>query len=149
MAKVSVSKSVAADPARVWRLAVDLPRYGEWNTMHEGFAGDLPAELAKGSTYKQQVKLMGMPAEIAWQVTEAQEPGQLELKGDGPMGVKAVNRWVIEPAGAGSLITLEMEFKGMALAGPMGSMVEKQAEGAMETSLTQFVALLGADDGGA
>lgn len=149
MAKVSVSKPVAADPAQVWQLVVDLPRYGEWNSMHEGFSGELPASLGQGATYKQQVKLMGMPAEIAWLVTEAKAPGQLELKGDGPMGVKAVNRWLIEPAGEGSLVTLEMEFKGVALAGPMGSMVEKQAETAMETSLTQFVALLGARDGGA
>jgi hypothetical protein len=149
MAKVTVSKPTSADPAQVWQLATDLPRYGEWNTMHEGFSGELPAALGPGSSYKQQVKLMGMPAEIAWQVTEAKAPAELELKGDGPMGVKAVNRWVIEPAATGSLITLEMEFKGMALAGPMGSMVEKQAEAAMETSLSQFVALLGASDGGA
>jgi hypothetical protein len=149
MAKVSVSKPTTADPAQVWQLVVDLPRYGEWNTLHEGFSGELPAGLTPGSSYKQQVKLMGMPAEIVWRVTEVKAPGELELKGDGPMGVKAVNRWLIEPAGAGSLVTLEMEFKGVALAGPMGSMVEKQAETAMETSLSRFVALLGAGHGGA
>jgi Polyketide cyclase / dehydrase and lipid transport len=143
MPKVSVSTQASADADKVWQLAIDLPRYAEWNSMHEGFSGDVPAVLEQGSTYKQQVKLMGMPAEIAWRVVEAQAPGRLELKGDGPMGVKAINTWLIEPTPDGSRITLEMEFKSIALAGPMGAMVEKQAEAAMEASLAKFAALLG------
>lgn len=142
MPKVSVSTQAPADPDKVWQLAIDLPRYAEWNSMHEGFSGDVPTVLEQGATYKQQVKLMGMPAEIAWRVTEAQAPGRIELKGDGPMGVKAINTWLIEPLPDGSRITIEMEFKSIALAGPMGAMVEKQAEAAMESSLAKFAALL-------
>jgi len=143
MAKVSVSKQVSADPEKVWQLAVDLPREAEWNSMHDGFTGDVPEALGEGSTYKQRVKLMGMPAEIAWKVTEAKAPGLLERKGDGPMGVTAINRWLIEPSEGGSQITLEAEFSGAALAGPMAMMVEKQARSATEASLAKFGALLG------
>jgi hypothetical protein len=142
MPKVSVSAQTSAGADKVWQLAVDLPRYAEWNSMHEGFTGDVPTVLGEGTTYKERVKLMGMPAEISWQVTAAEAPGRLELKGDGPMGVKAINRWLIEPSGDGSQITIEMEFKGVALAGPMAAMVEKQAAAATETSLTKFAALL-------
>jgi uncharacterized protein YndB with AHSA1/START domain len=142
MPKVSVSTQAAADPDKVWQLATDLPRYAEWNSMHEGFSGDVPEALGEGAAYKQRVKLMGMPAEIAWKVTSVVAPGLLELKGDGPMGVKAVNRWVIEPSPEGSRITIEMEFKSMALAGPMGATVEKQVEAALQTSLARFAALL-------
>ena len=143
MAKVSVSTQVPAGTEKVWQLAVDLPREAEWNSMHEGFTGDVPEVLGEGSTYKQRVKLMGMPAEIAWEVTEAVPPGRLELKGTGPMGVTAWNRWLIEPDAGGSKITLEMEFSGAALAGPMAMMVEKQARSATEASLAKFAALLG------
>jgi hypothetical protein len=143
MAKVSVSTQVPAGAEKVWQLAVDLPREGEWNSMHEGFTGDVPEVLTEGASFKQRVKLMGMPAEIAWRVTEAAAPGRLELKGDGPMGVTAINRWLIEPAGGGSQITLEMEFSGATLAGPMAMMVEKQARSATEKSLARFAALLG------
>ena len=101
------------------------------------------ATLGEGVTYKQRVKLMGMPAEIAWRVTTAEAPGKLELAGDGPMGVKAHNRFMIEPAGEGSQITFEMEFNGPALAGPMAGMVEKQAGAAAQQSLAKFTALLG------
>jgi hypothetical protein len=142
MAKVSVSTQVSAGVEKVWELAVDLPREGEWNSMHEGFTGEVPAVLGEGTTYKQRVKLMGMPAEIAWRVTAAEAPGRLEQKGDGPMGVTAINRWLIEPSGSGSTITLEMEFVGGALAGPMAMMVEKQARSATEASLAKFSALL-------
>jgi uncharacterized protein YndB with AHSA1/START domain len=142
MPKVSVSTEAAAGPERVWELAVDLPRYAEWLTMHDAFTGDVPATLGEGTAYKQRVKLMGMPAEMAWRVTTAEAPGRLELVGDGPMGVKAHNRFMIEPSGEGSQITFEMEFNGPALAGPMAGMVEKQAGVAARKSLDKFTALL-------
>jgi hypothetical protein len=142
MPKVSVSTESAAKPDRVWEVAIDLPRCAEWNTMHDAFTGDVPATLAEGTTYKQRVKLMGMPAEMAWRVTEAAAPGRLVQAGDGPMGVKAHNRIFIEPAGSGSQITIEMEFNGPALAGPMAAMVEKQAGAAAEASLAKFAAML-------
>jgi uncharacterized protein YndB with AHSA1/START domain len=142
MPKVSVSTETAVEPERVWQLATNLPRLAEWNTMHDAFTGDVPATLAEGTTYKQRVKLMGMPAEMAWRVTTAEAPGRLEQAGDGPMGVKAHNRIFIEAAGEGSQITLEMEFNGPALAGPMAAMVEKQAGAAAEQSLAKFVSML-------
>jgi Polyketide cyclase / dehydrase and lipid transport len=142
MPKVSVSTEASAGPERAWELAVDLPRYAEWLTMHEGFTGDVPATLGAGIAYKERVKLMGMPAEIAWRVTAADAPGKLEMAGDGPMGVKAHNRFLIEAAGAGSQITFEMEFAGPALAGPMAAMLEKQAGAAARQSLDKFTALL-------
>ena len=142
MPKVSVSAETVAAPEQVWQLATDLPRYAEWLTMHDAFTGDVPSSLAEGQAYKQRVKLMGMPAEVAWRVTTADAPKTLECAGDGPMGVKAVNRFLIEPAGAGSNVTLEMEFNGPALAGPMAAMVEKQAGAGAEQSLAKFTALL-------
>jgi len=142
MPKVSVSTEAAVKPDQVWELAIALPRYPEWLTMHDAFTGDTPDTLGKGVTYKQRVKLMGMPAEMAWRVAEADGPGLLELQGDGPMGVKAHNRFIIEPTDAGSKITFEMEFNGPALAGPMAVMVEKQAGTGAKQSLDKFVALL-------
>ncbi len=143
MPKVSVSQEAPVAPERAWELASNLSRYGEWLSMHEGFTTDVPSDPKAGDTYKQKVKLMGMPAEIAWRVVTAEAPSTLELAGDGPMNVKAANRTTIEPTESGSRITLEMEFNGPALAGPMAGMVEKQAGSAAKESLSKFVALLG------
>ena len=142
MPKVSVTQETAVPPERAWELASNLSRYGEWLTMHEGFTTDVPEDPKPGDTYKQKVKLMGMPAEIAWRVVAAEAPAKLELAGDGPMNVKANNRTTIEPSGTGSRITFEMEFNGPALAGPMAGMVEKQAGSAAKESLAKFIALL-------
>jgi ribosome-associated toxin RatA of RatAB toxin-antitoxin module len=142
MPKVSVSAEAPVEPDQVWQLATALPRYAEWLTMHDAFSGDIPETLGEGMTYKQRVKLMGMPAEMAWRVTAADAPVLLEMLGDGPMGVKAHNRFLIKPAAGGSEITFEMEFNGPALAGPMAGMVEKQAGSAAKESLAKFTALL-------
>jgi hypothetical protein len=142
MPKVSASTQTAVGPERVWQLVVDLPRYAEWNTMHDAFTSDVPATLGEGVAYKQRVKMMGMPADIAWRVGTADAPGKLELLGDGPMGIKALNRFVIEPAGDGSQVTFEMEFNGAALSGAIGAMAEKQAGAAAQQSLAKFTALL-------
>ncbi|WP_436535447.1 type II toxin-antitoxin system Rv0910 family toxin [Actinoplanes sp. HUAS TT8] len=141
MAKVTVEADTKADPQRVWDVVSDLSRVAEWNTMHEGFVGDVPAGLGDGVTYRQKVKLMGMPAEMAWRVTTADAPGRLEQNGDGPMGVKAKNLFVIAPAEGGSHITYEMEFIGPALKGPMAGMLEKQAGAAGQQALAKLVAL--------
>jgi hypothetical protein len=58
------------------------------------------------------------------------------------MGIKALNRFVIESAGDGSRVTFEMEFNGAALTGAIGAMAEKQAGAAAQQSLAKFTALL-------
>jgi carbon monoxide dehydrogenase subunit G len=142
MPTVSASTQTAADPERVWQLVTDLPRFAQWNIMHDAFLGDVPATLGDGVTYKQRVKMMNMPAEFAWKVTSADEPGKLELAGTGPMGIKAVNRFLVEKTGTGSNITFEMEFNGPAMNGPIAKMAEKQSAVAAQQSMDKFAALL-------
>jgi carbon monoxide dehydrogenase subunit G len=142
MPKVSASTQTAADPDRVWQLVTDLPRFADWNIMHDAFLGDVPSTLDEGVAYKQRVKMMNMPAEFSWKVTSADGPGKLELAGVGPMGIKAVNRFLIEKAETGSRVTFEMEFNGPALNGPIATMAEKQSAVAAQQSLDKFVALL-------
>ncbi|MEV6345340.1 SRPBCC family protein [Actinoplanes sp. NPDC051851] len=141
MPKVTVSAETPADPDKVWQVLTDLSRTPEWNSMHEGFTTELPAAVSEGARYKQKVKLMGMPAEMAWTVVAAEAPKHLEQAGDGPMGVKAKNRFRLEPLAAGTRITYEMEFLGPALNGPMAGMLEKQAGASAKTSLAKLVEL--------
>ena len=142
MPKVSASTQSAADPEQVWQLVTNLPRFAEWNIMHDAFLGEVPATLGEGVAYKQRVKMMNMPAEFAWKVTSADQPGRLELAGTGPMGIKAVNRFIVEKAESGSTITFEMEFNGPAMNGPIAKMAEKQSAVAAQQSMDKFAQLL-------
>jgi carbon monoxide dehydrogenase subunit G len=142
MPTVSASTQTAADPEQVWKLVTDLPRFAEWNIMHDAFLGEVPATLGEGVSYKQRVKMMNMPAEFAWKVSSADEPGRLELAGTGPMGIKAVNRFLVEKTDTGSNITFEMEFNGPAMNGPIAKMAEKQSAVAAQQSMDKFAALL-------
>ena len=142
MPKVSVTTDAAASPEQVWQVLADTSRVPEWNTMHEGFTGEVPATLTEGAAYKQKVKLMGMPAEMAWKVTTAVQPERLEQAGDGPMGVKSKNRFLLEPAEGGTQITYDMEFSGPALNGPMAAMLEKQAGPAAKQALDKLKGLV-------
>ncbi|WP_229074193.1 SRPBCC family protein [Actinoplanes sp. DH11] len=141
MPKVSVSTVTKAGPEQIWRVLVDPSRTPEWNSMHQGFTGDVPETLTEGSEYKQKVKLMGMPADMAWRVVTADAPKHLEQAGDGPMGVKAKNRFVLEPAEGGTQVTYDMEFLGPALNGPMAAMLEKQAGPAAKQALDKLTEL--------
>jgi hypothetical protein len=143
MPKVSASIQTAAGPDQAWQLATDLSRQAEWLTMHDAFTGDVPGTLEAGVAYKQRVKMMGMPADIAWKVLTADAPSKLEMAGDGPMGIKSVNRFLITPSDSGSEVTFEMEFNGPALAGPMAAMAEKASGEAATASMAKFSALLG------
>jgi hypothetical protein len=142
MAKVSKSVHIGAAPEKAWQLAVDLPRYPEWFVPHEGFTGDVPATLGEGTTYRQRVKLMGQAAEVTWRIAVAKAPNLLEAAGSAPMGVKAQSRFLVEPDGAGSQVTLEMEFSGAVLMGPMARAVEGQVGTALEASLDKLGGLL-------
>ncbi|MBB2941158.1 uncharacterized protein YndB with AHSA1/START domain [Actinoplanes lutulentus] len=141
MPKVSVSTVTKASPEQIWAVLVDPSRTPEWNAMHQGFTGDVPATLTEGTQYKQKVKLMGMPADMAWKVVTA-DGKTLEQAGDGPMGVKAKNRFQLEPAEGGTQVTYDMEFLGPALNGPMAAMLEKQAGPAAKQALDKLTALV-------
>jgi len=141
MPKVSVSTVTKASPEQIWQVLADPNRTPEWNAMHQGFTGDVPATLTEGAQYKQKVKLMGMPADMAWKVVTA-DGTTLEQAGDGPMGVKAKNRFELTPAEGGTQITYDMEFIGPALNGPMAAMLEKQAGPAAKQALDKLTALV-------
>lgn len=142
MPNFHVSTESAATPEVVWQLAVDLPRYPEWNVRHDSFVGDVPATLAEGTTYRERVKMMGVSTEVTWRVVTAEAPRRLDQTSAGYMGIKAHNRLIIEPSGTGSRITLEMEFNGPVLGGPIAAVMEKQVGATAKESLAKFVVLL-------
>ncbi len=141
MASVTSSIQIPASPEAVWATMTDPARVGEWQANHAGFAGEQPAGFAEGLTYTQQMRILGMPAEIRWTVDSAQAPADgravLTQSGQGPMGVGVVTTAVLEPADGGTAVTLTQKFSGSAVM-MVGAQLEKEVGGIQADSLARL-----------
>ena len=141
MPKVSVSASVPAPADKVWAIITDFDRFGEWNVIHTDFPSGGPAELAVGAEYSEKMLMMGMPAEVAWTVTEVEAGRSYRLQGKGPMGTSVRWHYVLADEGEGTLVTVESEFKGTAV-NMMGAKVTDATTTAITESLRKLAALV-------
>jgi carbon monoxide dehydrogenase subunit G len=133
MPTVTQSLEIPAEPERVWAVATDLSRYGEWNVTHSGFPDGTP-QTEQGAQFKERITIMGMPGEATWTVTEASAPTVTAWDGQGPMGIKLGTRLELAPSGANTTVTIQVSFDGGPLLGPLGESVAKHAEkGALES----------------
>jgi hypothetical protein len=139
---VTQSLEIPAAPEKIWEVATDLSRYGEWNVTHTGFPEGQP-NPEQGATFKEKITIMGMPGEASWTVTESTAPSRTVWDGEGPMGIKLGTKLELAPNGDATTATIEVSFDGGPLAGPMGDAVAKSAQkGALE-SLEKLKGLVG------
>jgi uncharacterized protein YndB with AHSA1/START domain len=131
------SIEIPAPPEKVWVAIADLNTYAQWMTLHVDFPDGVPAEMKEGVSYREKVKVMGMPGEVTWTVADFQEASRIELTGEGPMGTTLKAAFGLEAAGEGTKVSYESEFGGAALA-PMQAAVEKEAQKAGEESLANL-----------
>lgn len=143
MAKLKVSIPVPLTPEAAWEKASDLAEFDKWLSIHEGWRGDLPAELATGTTAESVVTVKGLRNRVRWTITGYEPPHTLALKGDGKGGVKIGLVLSVTPKGATSEIGLNIDLGGAPLFGPIGSGVARALKGDIESSLRKFVAVYG------
>lgn len=141
---VRAGADVAAPLALAQSLVADLARYAAWLTMHSSFRGSPPEVASVGDTFEEQVSLMGIPADIAWTVVEA-EDGLVALDGTGPMDLSLGLR--ISVTGGGDAeggpvrVAVEAGIGGDPVEGPLGATVAASVEEALTESATKFAAL--------
>lgn len=137
MPSVNRSIEIPAAPEAVWAKLADFGSHSEWNTIHTGYPDGGPAALEPAATFREQVTLMGMPAEVAWTIADVEPQKRIALDGDGPMGVKLRRVFEIEPAGDGTRVSFENDFEATAL-GPMLDTLLAQAGKALDDSLAKL-----------
>ena len=142
-----------ASAERVRRVVEDLSLLPDWLTLHAGWRGEPPASAYVGATYDQQLKIMGIPAQVAWTVVQVNEEGMV-VDGIGPMGLTLGMCFTARTAGAGAQIEVSAGMSGDPIKGPLGSSVARSVHEAMEHSLANLVAVLaegveGAESAGA
>ncbi|WP_415975332.1 SRPBCC family protein [Rhodococcus sp. 077-4] len=139
MAKLKVSLDVPLTPEQTWAHASDLSGYEQWLSIHEAWRGELPEQLAVGTTLDSIASVKGMRNRVSWKIEAYDPPKKLELKGNGKGGVKIGLNLSVKSKGEGSEITIDVNLGGAPLFGPIGSGVARALKGDIENSLKTFV----------
>ena len=140
MATVTNTTELPASADQVWEKLANPSSYKDWLATHAGLPND-PGTLSTGSTFKEKVKIMGMPGEVDWTVEEAVENECLVMDGKGPMGTKMRTTFRITGNGDATTVAYEAAFEGAALT-PMMRPLTKESEKAANESLERLKALL-------
>lgn len=136
-------------PASVMRgLVGDLSLLPRWMTIHAGWRGQPPAVAVEGAEITEQVKIMGVPAEIRWRVETASDR-RIGLTGTGPMGLTMGLWFTVVDDGAGAAVWIDAGMGGDPLRGPMGGTIARTVRDEMERSLAALIALADAGVAGA
>jgi carbon monoxide dehydrogenase subunit G len=128
MAKVEVSKSIAAPGEKVWAVLANPTSYADWLTIHDEWRGPVPTELTEGSTFTEMCTVMGMTNKIDWTVVEFAAPSVLKISGTGLAGAKISFTMTVVPDGDSSTAGIDAEFEGQMVVGEIGKAVEASLE---------------------
>jgi uncharacterized protein YndB with AHSA1/START domain len=108
---VRKSVMIAAPAERVWELAMDPHRLGDWVTTHDGLEGTPGGPLERGSTFTQRLKLAGVPFSVSWTVTECARPRIARWEGVGPGGSRALVSYELSEEGGGTRFDYANSFE--------------------------------------
>ncbi len=142
MAKIDVTKEIAASQATVWAQLANPNNYAEWLTIHDSWRGDIPSEIVLGSTFTEVVTVMGMTNKIDWTVSDFTEGSSLKISGTGMAGAKISFTLSVEADRDASKANIDAEFEGQMVVGAIGKAIERSTAKEVEASLDKLAALV-------
>jgi len=141
MAKLELSRELPLSPEDAWAHASNLSDLGDWLVMHQGWRGEVPAELTAGATLVGVAGAKGFRNRVTWTVRQIDPPRLLEMTGDGVGGTKYALKMTVAPSASGSKFTFKLELGGRPLFGPIGAAAARAVKGDIERSIKQFETL--------
>ncbi|MEU9720299.1 SRPBCC family protein [Streptomyces sp. NPDC047976] len=141
MAEVTAESRIEAPAAKLWAQLTDWDAYGQWSMTHTDFPKGGPETLAVGSTFSENMKMMGFPAEVLWTVSELEEQRVFAVTGKGPMGVAVLTRYTLTPDGGATKVRIDGEFTGAAVS-LMAGKLKDSATAALNESLRKLAGLV-------
>ncbi len=143
MAKVNASVSVPATPEATWAAAADPARFGEWLTLHEGWRGEVPAEIGEGTNLTSVVTVMGLRNRVRWHVERYAPPTGLTISGRGVGGVKIALELRVREEGDGrSTVTVDAEVTGRPVFGPVAMVIGRAVRADLHRSVAALATLV-------
>ncbi|WP_374773004.1 SRPBCC family protein [Streptomyces sp. NBC_01310] len=141
MAEVTAESRIEASAAQLWSQLTDWDAYGQWSMTHTNFPKGGPETLAVGSTFAENMKMMGFPAEVVWTVSELEDERLFAITGKGPMGVAVLTRYTLTPDGEATTVRIDGEFTGAAVS-LMAGKLKDSATAALNESLRKLAGLV-------
>lgn len=115
MIEITRSRDVPGTPEDVAAVVVDLERWPEWFALHKGWSGPIPTEARVGVQFKHQVRVLGLPGDVTWKVTDLDLPRSVVLKGKGPSRSSMGVDFRVTPRDGGSTVAFTATIGGLAL----------------------------------
>jgi uncharacterized protein YndB with AHSA1/START domain len=141
VAKLELSRELSLTPEDAWAHASNLSELGDWLELHEGWRGEVPAELTEGATLVGVAGAKGLRNRVTWTVRKLDPPKLLEMTGNGVGGAKYALRMTVAPKGSGCAFTVQIDLGGRPLFGPIGSVAARAVKGDIERSIQRFETL--------
>ncbi|MGW7110543.1 type II toxin-antitoxin system Rv0910 family toxin [Streptomyces xanthophaeus] len=141
MAEVTAESRIEASAAKLWAQLTDWDAYGQWSMTHTNFPKGGPETFAVGSTFAENMKMMGFPAEVVWTVSELEDERLFAITGKGPMGVAVLTRYTLTPDGGATTVRIDGEFTGAAVS-LMAGKLKNSATAALNESLRKLAGLV-------
>lgn len=110
MTEVRTSIEIGVRPQRVWEFVMDPRCLREWVHIHDGLKDAPDGQLREGSTFRQRLRLAGVPFTVRWEVESLQPPHQATWQGAGPARSRARVRYELEPTERGTSFCYVNEF---------------------------------------
>jgi uncharacterized protein YndB with AHSA1/START domain len=143
MAKLELSHELSLSAEQAWAHASNLAELGEWLSMHQGWRGEVPAELTAGATLVGVAGAKGLRNRVTWTIRNVEPPELLEITGDGVGGAKYGLKMTVAPTASGCNFTVRIDMGGRPLFGPIGATAARAVKGDIERSIKRFEQLYG------
>lgn len=143
MPDITRARDVPGTPDQVAALVTDLSRWPEWFALHKGWAGDIPQTAAVGVKFKHKVRVLGVPADVTWEVVQLDLPARVVLKGKGSKRTNMEVDFRIEPRDGGSHVIIAAQVGGLALK-PVDGQLKRWLDVRVDRTLNSLEGLLAA-----
>lgn len=142
MATTQVEKDIQAPIERVWEVAGDLNRWGEWNTMFTKWKGDPPAVPAPGDRLTAVLTVMGMTNTVTLTVEDYVPLHRIAFSGSAMAGAKVTLTTSVENLDGATRVGSTVDFVSQMMVGAIGAAVEKAARKELSASLDRLADLV-------
>jgi carbon monoxide dehydrogenase subunit G len=139
---IEETSELKAAPEQVWAVVSDLPRWGEWLTIHQKWKSEVPSEISEGTTVQGVASVLNMPNTIDWTVDTWQAPAELAISGKGMAGAVVSISLGVQPHGSGSKLLVKATFDGQMIVGAIAGAIERASRAELATSLTNLDSLV-------